>query len=208
MLFKGVRSSCDMFARNSDLYLEVSASSLAFSSNARRACSISWFFRSTSAFCSASCRAFWANCSFVCCNSFCWVWSSVASCWDCFSSPSVCIVASILLRTMPMLAVSCSRNARCEAVKAPKEANSITALTRSSKSTGSTITFLGTASNKPDRIEMLLGGKSFISIRLFSAAHCPIRPSPIFSCRRCPSSPSPANAERSTMVAEFSLSIW
>src|SRR5271156_6664876 len=37
----GVRSSCDMLARNSDLYLEVSASSVAFSSSARRACSIS-----------------------------------------------------------------------------------------------------------------------------------------------------------------------
>ena len=41
----GVRSSCDMFARNSDLYFEVSASSAAFSSSARRACSISWFLR-------------------------------------------------------------------------------------------------------------------------------------------------------------------
>ena len=43
MLLSGVRSSCDMLARNSDLYLEVSASSVAFSSSARRACSISWF---------------------------------------------------------------------------------------------------------------------------------------------------------------------
>ena len=34
---------------------EVSASSVAFSSSARRACSISWFLRSTSTFCSASC---------------------------------------------------------------------------------------------------------------------------------------------------------
>ena len=45
MLFSGVRSSCDMLARNSDLYFEVSASSAAFSSSARRACSISWFLR-------------------------------------------------------------------------------------------------------------------------------------------------------------------
>ena len=36
MLFSGVRNSCDMLARNSDLYFEVSASSLAFSSRARR----------------------------------------------------------------------------------------------------------------------------------------------------------------------------
>ena len=48
-----------------------------------------------------------------------------ASCWDCFSSPSVCMVASMLLRTIPMLAVSCSRNARCEAVKALNEASSM-----------------------------------------------------------------------------------
>ena len=52
----GVRNSCDMLARNSDLYLEVSASSAAFSSSARRACSTSAFLRSTSAFCSASSR--------------------------------------------------------------------------------------------------------------------------------------------------------
>ena len=92
MLFSGVRSSCDMFARNSDLYFEVSASSAALSSSARRACSISWFLRSTSAFCSASCCAFCASCSLVCCSSFWPVCSSAASCWDCCRSASVCIV--------------------------------------------------------------------------------------------------------------------
>ena len=40
-LLSGVRSSCDMFARNSDLYFEVSASCWAFSSSAWRACSTS-----------------------------------------------------------------------------------------------------------------------------------------------------------------------
>ena len=40
-LLSGVRSSCDMLARNSDLYLEVRASCLAFSSSAWRACSTS-----------------------------------------------------------------------------------------------------------------------------------------------------------------------
>ena len=40
-LLSGVRNSCDMFARNSDLYLEVSASCSAFSSSAWRACSTS-----------------------------------------------------------------------------------------------------------------------------------------------------------------------
>ena len=69
MLLSGVRSSCDMLARNSDLYFEVSASSVAFSSSARRACSISWFLRSTSTFRSASCCAFCSSCSLVCCSS-------------------------------------------------------------------------------------------------------------------------------------------
>ena len=80
MLLSGVRSSCDMLARNSDLYFEVSASSVAFSSRARRACSISWFLRSTSAFCSASCCALMASSSLVCCSSFCWLCNSPASC--------------------------------------------------------------------------------------------------------------------------------
>src|SRR5204862_2352229 len=73
MLFNGVRSSCDMLARNSDLYFEVSASSVAFSSRARRACSISWFLASTSTLRSASCCAFCSSCSLVCCNSRCWL---------------------------------------------------------------------------------------------------------------------------------------
>ena len=53
-LLSGVRSSCDMLARNSLLYLEVSASCSAFSSSACLACSISRFLASTSVFCSAS----------------------------------------------------------------------------------------------------------------------------------------------------------
>ncbi len=69
MLFSGVRSSCDMLARNSDLYFEVSASSVALPSRARRACSISWFLRSTSTLRSASCCAFCSTCSLVCCSS-------------------------------------------------------------------------------------------------------------------------------------------
>src|ERR1051326_5744161 len=58
MLLSGVRSSCDMLARNSDLYLEVSASCSAFSSISQRASSTSRFFASTSAFCRASKAAF------------------------------------------------------------------------------------------------------------------------------------------------------
>ncbi len=112
----GVRSSCDMFARNSDLYFDVSASSAAFSSSARRACSTSMFFRSTSTFCSASCLAFDASSSFVCCSSLCRVCSSVVSCCDCCSRFSVCIVASIVLSTTPIDCVSCSSSVRCVVV--------------------------------------------------------------------------------------------
>ena len=83
MLLSGVRSSCDMLARNSDLYRDVSASSVAFSSSARRASSISSFLRSTSAFCSASRRALLASSSLVCCSSFCCACSSPASSCDC-----------------------------------------------------------------------------------------------------------------------------
>ena len=133
-----MRNSCDMLARNSDLYFDVSASSAALSSTARRACSISWFLRSTSTLRSASCCAFCSSCSLVCCSSRCCVCSSVASCCDCFSRPSVCIVASMEFSTMPMLAVSCSRNDICRSVKTLSEASSITAFTWPSNSTGST----------------------------------------------------------------------
>ena len=88
------------------------------------------------------------------------------------------MVASILFSTMPMLAVSCSRNARWDMVNALKEASSMTALTRSSNKIGRTIMFRGTAWNKPERIGTALAGKSLISMRRFSAAHWPTRPSP------------------------------
>ena len=52
-LFSGVRSSCDMFEKNSDLYFDETASCSAFSSTRRLASSTSWFLRSTSMFCSA-----------------------------------------------------------------------------------------------------------------------------------------------------------
>ena len=44
MLFSGVRSSCDMLARNSDLYRDATARSSAFaSSDLLRRCSSSFF---------------------------------------------------------------------------------------------------------------------------------------------------------------------
>ena len=106
MELSGVRSSWDMLARNSDLYFEVSASSAAFSSSARRACSTSGFLRSTSAFCSASSFALVPSSSLVCCSSLWRDCSSTVSCCDCLSRPSVRIVASIVLNTTPMLGVS------------------------------------------------------------------------------------------------------
>ena len=62
------------------------------------------------------------------------------------------IVASMVLSTMPIEPDSCSRNARCDGVNSVSEASSITALTWSSNSTGSTITLRGTALIRPDSI--------------------------------------------------------
>ena len=188
----GVRSSCDMLARNSDLYFEVSASSVAFSSSARRACSISWFLRSTSTLRSASCCAFCSSCSLVCCNSLCCACNSPASCCDCLSRPSVCIVASIELSTMPIEVVSCSRNMVCSVVNSCIEASSITALTWFSNRTGSTILLRGVTLNSAEEIGTVLSGISVISMRRLSSAHWPIRPSPKPSDRGWPFVPSSA----------------
>ena len=88
-LFSGVRSSCDMLARNSDLYFEVSASCSALSSSAWRACSTSRFLRSTSWFWCASRRAFSCSSWLVCCSSCCRLCSSSASDCDWVSRSSV-----------------------------------------------------------------------------------------------------------------------
>ena len=192
MLLSGVRSSCDMLARNSDLYFEVSESSVAFSSSARRACSISWFLRSTSTLRSASCWAFCSSCSLVCCSSFCWVCNSPASCCDCFSRPSVCIVASILLSTMPMLSVSCSRKVICEVVNELIDASSMTALTWFSNRTGSTTRFFGTTRSSAELIGTASAGMSDTSRWRLSIAHCPTRPSPNCTICGCGLTPSPA----------------
>ena len=97
-LLSGVRNSCDMFARNSDLYFEVSASCSAFSSSAWRACSTSVFLRSTSAFCSASSLAFSCSSWLVFCNSSCRLCNSLASDCDCLSRSSVRVLASIVFK--------------------------------------------------------------------------------------------------------------
>ena len=123
-LLSGVRSSCDMLARNSDLYLEVVESCSAFSSSDRRACSTSRFLTSTFVFCSASRRAFSSSSSAcfssavlvrrssACCvvSSFDCDCSSCVSDCDCCSSSSVRMLAPIMLSTTPIDCVSWSRN--------------------------------------------------------------------------------------------------
>ena len=126
-LLRGVRSSCDMLARNSDLYLEVRASCSAFSSTSCLASSTSRFltssrlaFSSSSWFvcCSSSCcsrsrssdslrvAAWRSRRSLVSRSSFCWLCSSWVRDWDCLSSASVRMPAAMVLSTMPMLSVS------------------------------------------------------------------------------------------------------
>ncbi len=143
-----------MFARNSDLYFEVSASWAAFSSSAWRACSTSWFLRSTSMFCTTSSRAFSSSWSFDCCSSRCWLCSSPASDCDWRSRSSVRVLAWIVLSTIPMLSVSCSRKVRWVGLKPSNEASSITALTSPSNSTGSTTMLNGTDWPRPEAMWM------------------------------------------------------
>src|SRR5260370_13304211 len=88
-LFGGVRNWWLMLARNSLLYLDVSASCSAFSSNCALPCSTSRFFVSTSVFCSASSCAFSCSSALVCCNCSCWLCSFSARACDCFSNSSV-----------------------------------------------------------------------------------------------------------------------
>ncbi len=144
-LFSGVRSSCDMLARNSDLYFEVSASCAAFSSRACRASSTSRFFRSTSAFWWARSWAFsWS--SWLVCP------SSEASDCDWASSASVRMFASIVLMTIPILSTSRSRKALCVGLKRSNDASSITPLTSPSNSTGRMIRLAGVAPPSPELI--------------------------------------------------------
>jgi hypothetical protein len=66
------------------------------------------------------------------------------------SSASVCIEASMLFSTMPMLAVSCSRKVRCGAAKSFSDASASTALISLSNITGNTTTLRGSTSSSPD----------------------------------------------------------
>ncbi len=182
MLLSGVRSSCDMLARNSDLYFEMRASCSAFSSSATLACSTSWFFCSTSAFCSESsvafssssmffrvsssccCRSSSSDCrsEWVCCSSrllvsvrvSCWLWRFSVSACDCFRSSSVRMFASIVFSTMPIVSASCSRKVSRIWSNSSKVASSSTALISPSKSTGRMARLRGGASPSPEEIRM------------------------------------------------------
>ena len=177
-LLSGVRSSCDMFARNSDLYFEVSASCSAFSSSAWRACSTSWFLRSTSWFWCASRRAFSCSSWLVCCSS-CWrLCSSSASDCDCVSRSSVREFASIVLITMPIDSVSWSRNAWWTGLKRSSDASSRTPRTSPSKTTGSTSTSIAAFSLRPEAMRNAADGTLVSRIFSLSIAHWPTRPSP------------------------------
>ncbi len=150
----GVRSSCDMLARNCDLYFEVSASCSAFSSTSCLASSTSRFFLSTSSFCRVSWRAFSSSSSLVCCSSSCCVCSSSAMLCDWRSSSSVRMVASMVATTMPSDSSSWSMKASWTVVKGWKEASSMTPLTSLSKRMGTTTMFSGAASPSAEPIMM------------------------------------------------------
>ena len=157
-LLSGVRSSCDMFEKNSDLYADETTSCSAFSSTSRLARSTSWFLRSTSMFCSARRLACFARSSFELRSSS---WRDCSSCacdCDCLSRFSVSVLASIVLSTSPMLSVSWSRNAWWVALKRLNDASSITARTEPSNRIGSTMMFSGCDSPSPELILHVVAG--------------------------------------------------
>ena len=173
-----------MFARNSDLYFDVSASCSAFSSSARRAISISRFLASTCFFSFSSSCAFSCSSSLVACSSCCLRVSSVCracSSWvsscDCLSRPSVRIVAAIVFNTIPTDSISWSRKFWWVSLNSLNEASSITALTSSSNKAGRMLTLAGAAWPRPEPTRMKSGGTSLSRIGRRSAAAWPIRPS-------------------------------
>ncbi len=98
----------------------------------------------------------------------------------------------MLLSTVPKLSVSCSRKAICNVLKVFSEASSITALSWFSNSTGSTTTLRGIALKDTEPTGTKSSFGSLISIRRLSAAHWPIRPSPMRMDCGCPLTSSSA----------------
>ena len=81
-LLSGVRSSCDIFARNSDLYLLLASSSVAFCDSSIRACSTASVFSSIS--------------TFICFSSSSWVRSSSS---DALNISAWCVSSSLVWRS-------------------------------------------------------------------------------------------------------------
>ncbi len=151
-LFRGVRSSWLMLARNSDLYLEVSASCSAFSSSSSflpHSSSCCWRSISSLSRMRVACSS---SRSLVDFSSSCWSCNSPARSCDWLSSVSVFIEALIVFRTIPMLSTSWSRKSRWTEVKRLNEASSISAMTLPSKRTGTTTMLSGAASPRPERM--------------------------------------------------------
>ena len=153
-LLSGVRSSCDMLARNSDLYFEVRASCLAFSSSAWRACSTSWFLRSTSWFWWASSRAFSCSSWLVFCSSSCRLCNSLGQ--------RLRLLEQVLRAHVGFDGVEHDADdfgqlieerlvRRVEALERRQFEH---ALDLPSKTTGSTMMFCGGASPRPDEMRM------------------------------------------------------
>ena len=111
----GVRSSWLMFARNSLLYFDESASCSALSSSSIRAASTSAFFCSMRAFCSASSAAFSSSSSFVCCSSSCCCWSSSS---DAFSDRA-CSSSSWFVRSSSSRCDCSSSDWLCSSIVRP-----------------------------------------------------------------------------------------
>ena len=151
-LLSGVLNSCDIFARNSDLYFDVSCNCSAFSSSERLASSTSLFLSSTSFFCLTSNNALSCNSSLVRLNSSCCIFSSPASDCDCVSNSSVREFASIVFNTIPILSVNWLKKSRCVSLNISNDASSITAFTLFSNSTGRMIRLDGCALPKPEFI--------------------------------------------------------
>ncbi len=118
-LFKGVRSSWDILARNSDLYLLANSTSSALAWMACWECSSAWFFWLISSLCCSSSRVrasssslVWRSSSCCVCNSSVWLcsssdWLCNSSFWCCSSSVWVCNLSFWVLSFSAWIFVFC-----------------------------------------------------------------------------------------------------
>ncbi|OEZ59966.1 hypothetical protein DUGA6_36060 [Duganella sp. HH105] len=170
-LLSGVRSSCDIFARNCDLYWLARSSSAARCSRSSCALPSAAFFWSSATPCSANCSlvcsssAFWF--SRLACDSSstrdCSSSSSLAvrssSCCTCNSSLSCWVSASTSCRrwrdwlasmALPTLPLTRSRNSTSRAQIGRSRPSSTTPLISPSLSSGASSTLAGVPAPRPD----------------------------------------------------------